>query len=143
MRWRIASPDFQFQLNLNPSIRVNFPDRRFFVLSRPKYVLPHLIKNFLNSHDEEVKQDSDNPRVPKLRHRLEAAAEALDVSVRHLRNRIDEGTLPVIRDGGAVFVLDHVLRRYASTNHPFSPPRKRKKHVADTNLEAPPASDVN
>ena len=113
------------------------------MLSRPKYVPLDVLKKFKTSHDEEVKQDSDNPRVPKLRHRIEAAAEALDVSVRHLRNRIDEGTLPVIRDGGGIFVLDHVLRRYASTNHPFSPARKRKKHVAGTNLEAPPASDVN
>jgi hypothetical protein len=107
------------------------------LLPRPKYVLLDVLKKFTTVHAKEVKQDSDNPRIPKLRHRLEAAAEALDVSVRHLRNRIDEGTLPIIHDGGGIFVLDHVLRRYASTNHPFSPARRRKKHVAGTNLEAP------
>ena len=79
----------------------------------------------------------------KLRHRLEAAADALDVSLSHLRNRIDEGSLPVIHDGSGVLVLDHVLRKYASTNHPFSPPTRRKvrapKFHRDT--KAPPASN--
>lgn len=77
----------------------------------------------------------DKPRIPKLRHRLEDAAEALDVSLSHLRNRIDEGSLPVIHDGSGVFVLDHVLRKYASTNHPFSPAMRRKRRAPKAHLE--------
>lgn len=82
-----------------------------------------------------VGSEFDKPRIPKLRHRLEDAAEALDVSLSHLRNRIDEGSLPVIHDGSGVFVLDHVLRKYASTNHPFSPTMRRARRALKTHLE--------
>jgi hypothetical protein len=93
--------------------------------------------------DRSVDTELAKPRIPKLRHRLEDAAEALDVSLSHLRNRIDEGSLPVVHDGSGVFVLDHVLRKYAGTNHPFSPAMRRKTRAPKSHhdTQTPPASN--
>jgi hypothetical protein len=95
------------------------------------------------TEDRSVDKEYAKPRIPKLRHRLEDAAEALDVSLSHLRNRIDEGSLPVVHDGSGVFVLDHVLRKYAGTNHPFSPAMRRKRRTPKSHrdTEIPPASN--
>jgi excisionase family DNA binding protein len=77
----------------------------------------------------------EKPRLTPLRYRIEEAADAMAVSPRFLRYRIDEGVLPTVRDGGGVFVKAKDLRRYASINHPFSPKKLPKKCLTDRKEE--------
>jgi excisionase family DNA binding protein len=89
------------------------------------------------------REKAEKPRLTPLRYRIEEAADAIAVSPRFLRYRIDEGELPIVRDGGGVFVKAKDLSRYASINHPFSPKKLPKIRPIDREAKDQKTEDQN